>query len=109
MNTSQMQNLLASLEAQLQALQAKASGTTTSFVFTCNLSLWSAGNDVKQLQLFLIAQSSGPAAQRLAKHGATSVFGMLTFNALIEFQESVGISPASGYFGPKTRAYVNGL
>src|ERR1035437_9283028 len=44
MSRSQRQNLLASLEAQLQALQAKASGTT-SFVFTRNLSLWSRSEE----------------------------------------------------------------
>jgi murein L,D-transpeptidase YcbB/YkuD len=103
-----MQNLLASLEAQLQALQAKASGTA-SFTFTRNLSLWSTGNDVKQLQQFLISQNSGSAATKLARHGTTNVFGMLTFNALIAFQQSVGISPASGYFGAITRKYINNL
>ena len=101
-----MQNLLASLEAQLQALQAKASGTA-SFTFTRNLSLWSTGNDVKQLQLFLISQNSGIAAAKLVKHGTTNVFGMLTFSALVEFQKKASITPASGYFGPITRAYVN--
>ena len=106
MSVSQMQNLLASLEAQLQALQAKASGTA-SFTFTRNLSLWSTGNDVKQLQLFLISQNSGIAAAKLSKHGTTNVFGMLTFNALVEFQKKASITPASGYFGPITRAYVN--
>jgi murein L,D-transpeptidase YcbB/YkuD len=104
---------LANLEAQLTALQARANQQGASspahFVFTRNLSLWNTGNDVKQLQLFLIAQASGPAAAKLAKHGATNLFGTLTFNALVEFQKKAGIKPASGYFGPKTRAYVNGL
>jgi hypothetical protein len=107
MSVSQMQNLLASLEAQLQALQAKASGMT-SFTFTRNLSLWSTGNDVKQLQTFLVSQNSGLAVAKLAEHGTTNVFGMLTFNALVEFQKKASITPASGYFGPITRAYVNG-
>ena len=66
------------------------------------------GNDVKQLQLFLIAQNSGSAAQKLKAHGATKNFAILTFNALVEFQKAVGITPASGYFGAKTRAYISG-
>jgi peptidoglycan hydrolase-like protein with peptidoglycan-binding domain len=40
-------------------------------------------------------------------HGTTKTFGILTYNALREFQKKAGIVPASGYFGPKTRAYVN--
>jgi peptidoglycan hydrolase-like protein with peptidoglycan-binding domain len=48
--------------------------------------------------------ASGPAAAALARHGATRVFGMLTYRALVEFQETHGITPAKGYFGPKTRA-----
>jgi hypothetical protein len=108
LSVSQMESLLVSLEAQLQTLEAQASGTT-SFVFTRNLSLWNTGNDVKQLQLFLISKNSGSAAAKLAKHGTTDVFGMLTFNALVEFQKKAGITPTSGYFGPITRNYINNL
>jgi peptidoglycan hydrolase-like protein with peptidoglycan-binding domain len=64
---------------------------------------------VKQLQLFLIKEQSGPAAAKLQAHGATDTFGPLTLNALIEFQEKAGIVPASGYFGPITRGEVNAL
>jgi murein L,D-transpeptidase YcbB/YkuD len=106
MSVSQMQNLLASLEAQLQALQSEASGTTT-VSFARNLSYGMTGNSVKALQSFLIKKNAGPAARRLAAHGATTNFGPLTKAALIEFQKSVGIKLASGYFGPITRAYVN--
>ncbi len=50
----------------------------------------------------------------LNKHGfnvtapgeETNYFGHLTQAALKNFQAAVGISPASGYFGPLTRAYV---
>jgi hypothetical protein len=106
MSVSQMQNLLTSLEAQLQALQSEASGTTT-VSFARNLSYGMTGNDVKALQSLLIKGNAGPAARRLAAHGATTNFGPLTKAALIEFQKSVGIKLASGYFGPITRAYVN--
>jgi Ice-binding-like/Intracellular proteinase inhibitor/Putative peptidoglycan binding domain len=66
------------------------------------------GNDVKELQQFLISQDKGSAARSLSGAGATSYFGSLTRSALAEFQASVGITPAIGNFGPKTRAYING-
>jgi peptidoglycan hydrolase-like protein with peptidoglycan-binding domain len=65
------------------------------------------GSDVKQLQEFLISRHTGPAAQRLASHGVTIYFGLLTRNALAEFQRKVGIRPAVGYFGAITRKWVN--
>ena len=114
MTISQMEALLASLEAQLQALEAQAgksavgiSSSSASYVFTRDLQLGMTGNDVKQLQLFLIAQNSGPAARKLAAHGTTQNFASLTKAALIEFQKKAGITPAAGYFGAKTRAWVN--
>jgi hypothetical protein len=103
-STAELLDLLAALQSKLAALQAQANHS-----FSRNLSFWSTGSDVKQLQLFLISQASGPAAAKLAKHGTTTIFGMLTFNALVEFQKSVGIVPASGYFGPKTRGWVNAM
>ena len=78
-------------------------------LFVRNLSFGMQGNDVKQLQQFLISQNAGAAAEKLATHGTTKNFGALTLNALIEFQKKAGIKPASGYFGPITREYVNGL
>jgi peptidoglycan hydrolase-like protein with peptidoglycan-binding domain len=68
-----------------------------------------AGNDVQELQQVLISQDSGPAAEKLKAHGTTTYFGSLTKAALIEFQKEAGIKPASGFFGPVTRAYVNNL
>ncbi|MEN9405400.1 MAG: hypothetical protein RLY47_359 [Candidatus Parcubacteria bacterium] len=82
---------------------------TTSNLYTRDLDIGSQGDDVLQLQLFLIAQNKGPAAQSLAANGATGFFGPLTQAALVEYQASVGITPAVGFFGPVTRAYVNGL
>lgn len=65
------------------------------------------GNDVSVLQQFLISQDKGPAAQALAKNGATTYFGSMTRAALAEFQAKVGISPALGNFGSITRAYIS--
>jgi hypothetical protein len=74
---------------------------------TNNLQLGSSGSDVTVLQQFLISQNEGPNASALANIGATGYFGSMTQAALAEFQVSVGISPALGYFGPITRAYVS--
>jgi peptidoglycan hydrolase-like protein with peptidoglycan-binding domain len=71
-----------------------------------NLYTGSRGSAVISLQQFLITQNTGPAAKRLAEAGATGYFGSVTKNALKEFQSSVGIKPASGYFGPITRAFI---
>jgi len=67
----------------------------------------SRNNDVSILQQFLIAQNKGNSAKALAAIGTTSYFGSLTRAALAEFQSSVGINPASGNFGPITRAYLS--
>ncbi|MEI6627469.1 MAG: peptidoglycan-binding domain-containing protein [bacterium] len=77
--------------------------------FTRNFSAGSRGNDIKSLQQFLIDNNAGKAAQTLARVGSTSYFGPLTRAALAEYQKSVGIKPASGNFGPITRAYLSGL
>jgi peptidoglycan hydrolase-like protein with peptidoglycan-binding domain len=62
--------------------------------------------DVNDLQRYLVAENQGPAADALARHGTTDFFGPLTFAALKEFQQAVGIVPHSGYFGPITRGYI---
>jgi peptidoglycan hydrolase-like protein with peptidoglycan-binding domain len=103
------------LLVELAALQAKAgesplvSVSSTEVIFSRNLYFGITGNDVKELQLFLISQNVGPAARKLAAHGTTKNFATLTLSALIEFQKKAGIKPAVGYFGPITRAYVNNL
>ncbi len=66
----------------------------------------SRGSNVTTLQQFLIAENKGPAAATLARHGTTLYFGPLTRAALAEFQASVGITPALGYFGSTTRGYL---
>jgi peptidoglycan hydrolase-like protein with peptidoglycan-binding domain len=114
-STSSLQAELNTLLAELAALETQANGSpssvasSSSYVFTRNLSFGLTGNDVKELQMFLISENTGPAARKLAAHGTTETFAALTLNALIEFQKNVGIHPAIGYFGPTTRAYVNNL
>ena len=111
---SQIESNLAFLLNQLSLLQAKLklsldvdNNTFPPFQFLRNLSLSSQGDDVKNLQIFLIKKNEGLAAQALGKNGATHYFGSLTKNALIEYQRKNNISPTSGYFGPITRDKIN--
>ena len=69
-----------------------------------NLRNGMGGTDVQSLQTFLIKENRGSAARALAKVGAQGTFSTYTKKALMEYQKSVGIVPATGYFGPTTRA-----
>lgn len=71
-----------------------------------DLDIGSSGAAVVVLQNYLIQAASGVAGARLAGAGATGAFGIITKAALVEYQVSVGISPASGYYGPATRAFI---
>ena len=102
------------LEAQIQALMAQIaalSGTTTTTVaapstcnFTQTLTLGSTGAEVVELQSFLEMKGTLTIPAGVSK----GYFGGLTQSALASYQAMVGISPAVGYFGPITRAQVNG-
>jgi len=93
---------------------AVAPTTAPSFVgpapvttFTRNLEVGMLGKDVKELQQFLntlgvtVAQT-GPGSVG----NETEKFGAATKAALMQFQKDHGITPASGYFGSITRAYI---
>lgn len=86
---------------------ALSSATSSVYVFVRDLKINMAGADVLELQKLLVANKSGAAAQALAQHGLTKNFGPLTQKALIEYQKAKGITPAVGYFGPKTRASIS--
>jgi peptidoglycan hydrolase-like protein with peptidoglycan-binding domain len=78
--------------------------------FTRDLTLGSSGSDVTALQKFLnshgfMVAASGPGSAGME----TTLFGGMTKAALAKFQAAHGIMPASGYFGPKTRAAVAGM
>lgn len=76
--------------------------TTPLYNFTRDLTIGSKGEDVKKLQEFLKEQG-------FLNRETTDYFGSITKNALIQYQKKASISPASGYFGPKTRNYINSL
>ena len=56
------------------------------------------------LQQFLITKGYLTAVS-----APTGYFGALTQDALADYQSANGISPAVGYFGPKTRAFLNSM
>lgn len=74
--------------------------------------------DVLALQKFLNSVGFNVSPSGLGSSGSeTSYFGPRTKNALIKFQEAykaeiltpLGLAHGTGFFGPKTRAFVNAL
>lgn len=80
------------------------------FIFTKDLHLTSRDPEVAKLQEVL---NRDPDTQ-IAKTGAgspgqeTVVFGQLTHNAVVKYQQKHGIRPTSGYVGTLTRKVLNG-
>lgn len=94
---------------------SSSGGTTASvpsssgYTFTGNLSLNQENPEVKMLQQFLNTHGFIVASSGLGSPGNESTFfGAKTYSALIEFQKSVGL-PATGWFGPLTRAKIPAL
>ncbi|MEK7520919.1 MAG: peptidoglycan-binding protein, partial [Patescibacteria group bacterium] len=102
-----LQAQIAALLAQITALQSQLGtmGGGATYNFTKDLTLGSKGDDVTALQSFLESKGHLVMPQGVAK----GYFGNLTKAALAKYQAAAGISPAVGYFGPKTRANVNAL
>ncbi|MEK7601818.1 MAG: right-handed parallel beta-helix repeat-containing protein [Patescibacteria group bacterium] len=73
----------------------------STYNFANNLTMGSTGNDVIELQKFLLSAGFSIPA------GATGYFGGQTRAAVIAFQKARGITPAVGYVGPITRAVLN--
>lgn len=83
-------------------LPLSARATIATGLPTRDLQLGSVGSDVVALQSRLIADGY------LDLSTPTDQFGPLTQAALVRYQLAKGISPASGYFGPITRASMGG-
>lgn len=80
----------------------------SKFIFNKDLSLGLVDNDVLELQKFLNKNGFPISTAGVGSvNNETNAFGGLTRLALIRFQIANGIFPASGYFGPITRAVVN--
>lgn len=106
--TAELTAMINSLLAQIAALQAQIGGSSTggaSTTFTSDLTIGSTGSQVTALQQWLVSKGY------LMMPAGTSYgyFGALTKSALAKYQAEAGISPASGYFGPITRAKVNAM
>lgn len=121
LSSSQIQailDVLASFDADAAVIaKVKASllgtavGSATSAAvraFKVNLTVGSLGSEVKALQEFLNSHGYTVANSGAGSPGnETTRFGAATKAALIKYQKAKGITPAAGYFGPKTRAVVN--
>ncbi len=84
--------------------------TAAKFTFQKNLKKGMDDADVLQLQKFLNTYGSPVAVSGTASLGnEVTTFGQKTFAALVQYQKSHGILPATGYFGPTTRAHVNAI
>jgi hypothetical protein len=80
---------------------------SSTFAFTRDLTLGSTGSDVRTLQQFLNAHGYVLAQSGAGSPGnETTLFGGLTRAQVIKFQKANAISPAVGYFGPITRAFI---
>ncbi|MEO5927470.1 MAG: ice-binding family protein [Patescibacteria group bacterium] len=73
----------------------------TSFTIKRNLGIGSSGADVTALQIILINSDFLKIA------APTGHFDAATKNAVIAWQKANKISPATGYFGPLSRAKLN--
>ncbi|MBM3272352.1 peptidoglycan-binding protein [Candidatus Kaiserbacteria bacterium] len=108
---ARLQAQIAALLATIQTLEAAVAsvGTISTPVspFIRDLDIGSEGEDVRRLQQFLNRKGFLVATSGAGSPGyETTTFGPRTQAALALWQSSVGIYPALGYFGPKTRAFI---
>ncbi len=81
--------------------------TSQKKLFLKNLEKGMIDLDVKRLQEYLNTHNYPVTSSGLGSLGKeTLLFGSGTKNALMKFQKSIGL-PSSGYFGPRTRDYLN--
>ncbi|MCR4283754.1 MAG: peptidoglycan-binding protein [Parcubacteria group bacterium] len=124
----ELQAQIATLLAQIQALQSQmsgisggsvATGTVCGFTFGANLKQGDTGSDAMNLQKVLNSdQATQVASSGVGSTGnESSYFGSLTKSAVIKFQNKyasdvltpVGLTTGTGYVGPSTRAKLNAL
>jgi Bacterial Ig domain/Putative peptidoglycan binding domain len=87
--------------------QATQPSAPTLGVFPRDLELNSTGDDVRALQHYLNTHGFQLANYGVGSLGnETDYFGNATRYQLIQFQKAAGITPAVGYFGPRTRAVI---
>jgi peptidoglycan hydrolase-like protein with peptidoglycan-binding domain len=93
----------ASIQVLLPTIPNTPISKTTVILPLGELVLGSSGNDVKELQQNLIAKGQGSATTKLVQVGATGYFGIITQNALIEYQTLMNITPNNGYYDSRTK------
>ncbi|MDB5204565.1 MAG: hypothetical protein JWP09_593 [Candidatus Taylorbacteria bacterium] len=83
---------------------------SSTFTFTKTAILGNTSPEIKNLQIFLNAQGYIVAKTGAGSPGKeTTKFGPATKVALIKFQKDHHIKPASGYFGPVTKTFINAM
>jgi len=109
--TALLQSLYAEvqqLEAQIASLKASMTAPAQAPTFAANLSLYDTGADVLVLQQFLNSHGFPIATTGPGSPGEeTSFFGLATYRALVAYQAANDL-PATGFFGPQTRALISG-
>jgi hypothetical protein len=117
----ELQAMSDALRAQITAAFNAAHGITTPITiapsastkpvkptFTLDLTYRSRGKQVQELQQYLNAHGYPVAATGSGASGnETTYFGLATQAALAKFQKANHIIPSSGYFGVKTRGFIN--
>jgi len=107
-NSESIKEEIERLKALIQELLGQQSGS--KFIFTINMGLGAVHSDVKELQKWLNSHGFQLAFTGPGSPGnETDIFGYLTKQALIKFQQLNNISPSNGRLGPQTRARINGI
>ena len=88
--------------------QTQKSDSSVVSVFTKDLRLGDTDSEAKLLQIYLNTHGYIISATGAGTPGnETDYFGQKTAQALTKLQKASGITPASGFLGPKTRTYIN--
>lgn len=95
-----------SLAPEISQALDRYAASVASQIGTADLSIGSQNANVTALQNFLIIQNKGSAATALGAAGATGYFGAMTKGALVEYQQVIGIAPATGIYDTATRNYI---
>ncbi len=88
----------------VKAEDVQTVSSTISTSFSKNYRLWDRSEEVRRLQKFLNGNGFILAQTGAGSPGnETLVFGLRTYRAVVKFQLAEGL-PATGFFGPLTRA-----
>jgi peptidoglycan hydrolase-like protein with peptidoglycan-binding domain len=105
-------SLVARMQASGQKVPAELKLVAHNYkgIFTKTLNVGSKDNEVKLLQKFLNLRGFTIAKTGVGSpDNESTFFGPATQKALAKFQAANGISPASGLWGPMTRARIESM